>query len=116
MKHTTETVATLDTSLTRRRRGRWTCRVRRSQGQRSVGPVAVVVIHEHVEDARKLLLVQDQQPVQALRANGAHEPLRHPIRLRGAERCANDLDPIASKHFVKTGREFLVSVANEEPD
>ena len=58
MNPTTETVATLDTSLTRRRHGRWTCRVGRSQDQRSVGPVAVVVSHEHVEDALKMLLVQ----------------------------------------------------------
>jgi hypothetical protein len=34
----------------------------------------------------KMLLVQDQQPVETLRANGAHEPLRHPVRLRGAKR------------------------------
>ena len=72
--------------------------------------------HEHIEDALKMLLVQDQQPVEALRANGAHEALRHAIRLRGAERRASDVDPIASKHFIKTGREFLVSIANEEPD
>ena len=63
-----------------------------------------------------MLLIQDQQPVEALRANGAHEPLRHAIRLRGAKRRANDVDPITSKYFIKTGRELLVSIANEEPD
>jgi len=47
--------------------------------------VAVVVMDEDVEDALKLLLVQDQQPVEALGANGTHEPFRDPVRLWGAK-------------------------------
>ena len=72
------------------------------------------MLHEDVEDALNMLLVQDQQLVEALRANGAHESLRHPIRLRGAKRRANDLEPIAAKHFVKTVAECPVPVANQE--
>ena len=61
MNHTTETIATLDTSLApwHRRRERRTCRVGRSEGQGSVRPVAVVVVREHVEDLLKMLLVED---------------------------------------------------------
>ena len=61
MNHTTETIATLDTSLTAWHHGRErrTCRLRRSEGQSSVRPVAVVVVREHVEDLHKMLLVDD---------------------------------------------------------
>jgi hypothetical protein len=37
------------------------------------------MIHENGEDALEMLLAQDQHPIEALRANGAHEPL---LRLR----------------------------------
>ena len=59
MNHATEAVATLDTSRAprRRRRQRLACRVGWIEGQRSVRPVAVVVIHEDVEDALKMLVV-----------------------------------------------------------
>src|SRR5712692_3066006 len=52
--------------------------VGRREGQRSVRSVDVVMIHENGEDALKMLLVQDQQPIEVLRANGAHEPLCAP--------------------------------------
>ena len=68
MNHTTETIATLDTSLAprRRRRGHRTCWAWRREGQRSVWPVAVVMLHEDVEDAFKMLVVQDQLAVETL--------------------------------------------------
>ena len=68
MNHTTETVATLDTSLAprRRRRQRSACRVGWIEGQRSMRPVAVVMLHEDVEDLLKMLVGQDQQPVETL--------------------------------------------------
>ena len=52
MNHTTETIATLDTSLAplRRRRHRRRCQTRRREGQRSMWAVAVVMLHEDVED------------------------------------------------------------------
>jgi hypothetical protein len=83
VNHTAETVATLDTSLARRHRRRdcWACRARRCEAQRSMRPVIVVVIHEHPEGPLEMLLVQDQQPVQTLRTNGAHKSLRHSVRL-----------------------------------
>jgi ribosomal protein L23 len=47
-------------------RQRRTCRARRRKGQRSVWSVAIVMFHEDVEDPLKMLLVQDQQPVETL--------------------------------------------------
>jgi hypothetical protein len=68
MNDTTETIATLDMSLAPLRRGcdRWTCRARRREGQRSMWPVPVIMLHEDVEDPRKMLVVQDQQPIETL--------------------------------------------------
>ena len=63
-----------------------------------------------------MLAVQDQQPIQTLRANRPHEPFRDAVCLRGAKRRANDLDPIASKHLVKTLGELLVPIANQEAE
>ena len=61
-------IATLDTSLAplRRRRQRRRCQAGRREVQRSMWAVAVVMLHEDVEDALMMLLVQDQQPVETL--------------------------------------------------
>jgi hypothetical protein len=55
MNHPTETIATLDTSFPPldRRRHRRTCRSGRCEGQRSMWPVAVVMLHEDVGDLLK---------------------------------------------------------------
>jgi hypothetical protein len=73
MNHPTETIATLDTSLRplRRRRHRRTCRAGRREGQRSMWPVAVVMLHEDVEDPLKMLGVQDQQPGERRKSGNA---------------------------------------------
>jgi hypothetical protein len=58
VNHTAETVATLDTGVApRRRRRMW--RARRREGQRSMWPVAVVMLHEDVEDSLQMPVVQD---------------------------------------------------------
>ena len=79
-----------------------------------MGPVFVVMGHEHLENTLKVFLVQNEQPVETLRADGAHEPLGHPVGLRGAERRANDFDPVTPEHVVKLVGEFLVPIANQE--
>jgi hypothetical protein len=87
-----------------------------TEGQGSVRPVAVVMVHEHVENSLKMFVVQDQQPVEALGANGTDEPLRHTVRLWRTKPCADDLHPAASKHLVEALGEFLVAVANQEAE
>jgi len=79
-----------------------------------MGPVFVVMGHEYLESALKVFLVQNEQPVETLRADGAHEPLGHPVGLRGAERRANDFDPVTPEHVVKLVGEFLVPIAKQE--
>src|SRR5687767_5076343 len=69
------------------------------ESQGSVGPMAVVVTGEDAKGMPELLVGYDQKPIEALRANGPHEPLRHAVCLRGPERRANDLNPLAAKHL-----------------
>ena len=60
-----------------------------------MGPMAVVMVDEDANDLLEMLAVEDQEPIQTLRANRPHEPLRHAVCLRGTKRRANDLNPIA---------------------
>jgi hypothetical protein len=64
----TETIAAQDTSVTPlfRRRYRRTCRIGRRESQRSITPMAVVMLYENGEDVRQLPVVQNQQAVQIL--------------------------------------------------
>ena len=79
-----------------------------------MGPVFVVMGHEHLEHTLKLFLVQNEQPVETLRAGGAHEPLGHPVGLRGAERRAYRFDPVTPEHVVTLVGECLVPIANQK--
>jgi hypothetical protein len=67
VNHTTETIATLDTSLAplRRRYHRRTCRPGRREGQRSMWPVAVIVGYELCERPAQVGFPEDDDPIQA---------------------------------------------------
>jgi hypothetical protein len=65
-------------------------------------PMAVVVVDEHATDVLEMLAVEDQEPIQALRANRPHEPFRNTVCLRRA----NDLYPIGLKDPVKVSENF----------
>ena len=78
-------------------------------------PVAIVVVDEHVKDPLEVVLVQNQQPVETFRADGANESLGDAVRLRRAKRRPNDLHPLASEHLVKGIGEFLIPIANQKP-
>ena len=62
----------------------------------------VVMVHEDTENPLKVRLVQNQQPVETFRADGAHEPLSDALGLGRAKRRANDLNPAAAEHLVNT--------------
>ena len=63
MHHTTETIAAQDTSIVPllRRRYRRTCQIRRRESQRSMRPMAIVMLHENGEDVRQVAVVQNPQ-------------------------------------------------------
>ena len=114
MNHPAKAIATRDV---RGRSGRCaTFGLRRHQVQGPVGPMTVVVINEDAQNMVKMRLVEHQEPIETLGANRPHESLRDAVGLRRTKWRTNDLDPIASKHLVKTVGEFQVAVANQEPD
>ena len=57
-------------------------RLRRAQVERAVRPLTVVVVRVDAKDVLEVAPVQDQQPVEALRADGANESLSDRVRLR----------------------------------
>ena len=69
-----------------------------------MGTMPVVVVHKGGNGLFEMLTIQHEQPVETLRPNRSHEALGDPIRLRRPKRRANDRQPDASKHLVKSRR------------
>jgi heme-degrading monooxygenase HmoA len=90
-------------------------RVWRSEVQRAMWPMAVVVVDEDSEHAVEVALIDDQQPVEALGADGPDEALCDRISLRRPHGRLDDLDAFAGEHGVKVARELAVAVADQEP-
>src|SRR6266542_6761984 len=90
-------------------------RLRRTQVERAVRPLAVVVLDVRAEDVLEVAAVEDQQPVQALGADGADEPLRDRVRLRRPRRRLDDPDTFAAKDLVKGAAVLAVPVADQKP-
>ena len=59
-------------------------------------------------------LVQNQEPVETLRASGPHESLRDRVRLGCSNRRANDSDALAAKHRVETARKLVITIPDEK--
>ena len=78
--------------------------------------MAVVMVDEDANDLLEMLAVEDQEPIQTLRANRPYEPFRDTVCLRRAKRRANHLDPVAAKCHVKAVREFLIPITNQEAE
>jgi hypothetical protein len=104
---TAETITTQNTSVTGcRHRCSRPPGLRWREQQRSMWPVPVVVIDEHLKGPLKVLLVQNQQPVETFRADRAHEPFGNPVGLGRAKRRSHDLNPLALEHLVKISVNF----------
>ena len=69
--------------------------------------------HHMVEMVAIMVAIEDQEPIQTLRANCPHEPLRDAVRLRRTKGRENDLYPFGLKDPVKTLCELLIPVANQ---
>jgi len=113
MNDTAKPIAPLDVS-TAPWWGRWLWRLWWYQAQGAVGTMDVVVINEDAKNPLEMVLIQNQEPVEAFRTDGPHEPLRDAVGLWGTKRRTNDLDVVTPKHLVETGGKFLVSIANQE--
>ena len=67
-------------------------RCRWSQAERAMPPVNVVVVDVGAQDMFELSAASDQEPVEAVPADGADPALGERVRVRCPKRCADDLD------------------------
>ncbi len=90
--------------------------MRRAQGEGAVRALGVVVLDVDAEYPFEVAAVEDQQPVEALGSDGAHEALGDAVRLRCSNRGAQDPDPFAAEDLIEGSGVLAVAVANQEAD
>jgi hypothetical protein len=71
------------------------------QLERSVRPVSVVVVDVDAQDALKLSSPCDQEPVEAVAADGADKALGGRVRVRRSKQGQDDLDTLAAEDVVE---------------
>ena len=92
--------------------GGWT---RRFQPERPVWTMPVVVLDIDPEDLFQVTSADDQQPVEALGADGTDPTLRMGVRVRRPDRRHQHFGPLGAEHVVEPATELCVSISNEEP-
>src|SRR5438034_9648075 len=70
----------------------WWC-----QTESSMRPMAVVMVDIDAQHLLELSPADDQDPVEAVPADGADPAFGERVRLRGPERCAADPDALAAE-------------------
>src|SRR5215218_6887019 len=73
------------------------------------------MLNEDAKHPFEMAAVEDQEPVETLRSDGADEALGNRVRLRCAHRRADDLDPFASEDDVEVTRELAVAIPDQKP-
>jgi hypothetical protein len=77
-------------------------------------PVGVVVVDVDAQDTLELSAAADQEPVEAIAADGADPAFGERVCLRRPKRGADDLDAFTAKDLIERAREFTVAVADQE--
>jgi hypothetical protein len=90
--------------------------VGREEVERAVWPVLVVMAAVDVEHVLEVTPPEDQDPVEAIGAEGAHPPFGVGVRVRRLDRRANHLDALGSEHGVEGVAELRVSIVDEKPE
>src|SRR4029453_17918364 len=72
------------------------------------------MLDEDPEHPFEMAAVEDQEPVETLRADGADEALGNRVRLRRSHWDADDLDPFASEDDVEVTRELALTIPDQE--
>ena len=83
--------------------------------KRSVWAMSVVVLDIDPEDLFQVTSADDQQPVEALGADGTDPTLRMGVRVRRPDRRHQHLGALGAEHVVEPATELCVSISNEEP-
>jgi hypothetical protein len=79
-----------------------------------VGAPLIVVLDVDAQDVFEVAVAEDQEPVQALIANGADESLCVGVRLRRLHGRVDNLDSFAAEHLVESGGELAVAIVDQE--
>jgi hypothetical protein len=86
----------------------------RAQVERPVGALAVVVVDVLAQDALELAAADDEQPVEALLAQGADEALSVRALAFGAlSGRADNRDPLGPEDLVEPGAELRIAVVDQ---
>jgi hypothetical protein len=88
--------------------------LRRRESESAMRAMSVVVLDVHTEDALKLALAEDEDPVEALATDRADEPLGERIRLRRLEGRSDDLDPLAPEDLIERLAELAVAIVDQK--
>src|SRR6266496_3357482 len=74
------------------------------------------MIDEDAEDVLQVAAVHDQEPVEALTADGSDEMLGERVRLRRTHRRLHDPDAFAGEEDIEAARELRIAVADQEAE
>ncbi len=80
----------------------------------AVRPLGVVVIDINTKDVFEVAPVEDQEPVETLRADRSHEAFRDRVRLWRAHWRLDDPDALASEDVVERAGVLAVPVTDQE--
>jgi hypothetical protein len=88
---------------------RWLPRSRWLEVERAVRPLGVVVLDVDTQDTFEVAAVEDQQPVEALDADGFDEPLGDGVCLRRPDRRLDDPDASSAERLVEEAAVLAVA-------
>ena len=91
--------------------GGWT---RRVQPKRSVWTAPVVVLDVDPEDLLQVTTANDEEPVEALGADGPDPPLRIGVRVWRLDRRDEYLGTLGAEHVVASAMDLRVAVAEHK--
>jgi hypothetical protein len=86
----------------------------RSQLERSVRPLAVVMLEVLPQDALKLAPAANEQPVETLLAQGSDEPFGVGVCVRRLDRRADDLNALRLEDLVEPSAQLRIAVMDQE--
>jgi hypothetical protein len=109
-----EKIATLE--VIGRIQRRWVAAVGRQEVERAMWPVLVVVAAVDAEHVLEVAAAEDEDAVEALRAEGADPALGVSVRVRRLDRRADHPDALRAEDLVEGMAELRVAIVDEKPE
>jgi len=88
----------------------------RLETERSVGSVLVVVPPVDAEHVLEVAAAEDEDPVEAVGADGPHPALGVGVRVGRLDGRADHGDALGAEHLVERAAELLVAVVDQESE